>query len=41
MNPEFTSIFAEEIWVAFANDKSFNDKLTNNIVSFEQLGRDI
>ena len=42
-------IFAEKMWVAhffsknisiyaIFNDESFNDKLTNNIVNFEQLG---
>ena len=55
----FTGIFAEKMWVAFANakathkffsknisiyaisnDQSFNDTLTNDIISFEQLGPD-
>ena len=57
-----TGIFAENMWVAFANafakatqifsaknisiyamfnDQSFNDTLTNDIVSFEQLGLEI
>ena len=34
--------FSKNISVyAIFNDQSFNDKLTNNIVSFEQLGPDI
>ena len=56
-NTKFTGIFAEKMWVAFANakathiffsknisvydifnDQSFNDVLTNGIISFEQLG---
>ena len=53
-------MFAEKMWVAFANakathiffsknisiyaifnDQSFNDTLTNDVVSFEQLGPDV
>ena len=26
------------MWVALANDQSFNDTLTNDIISFKQLG---
>ena len=38
----FTHFFSKNISVyAIFNDQSFNDTLTNNIISFEQLGPDI
>ena len=35
----YSHVFSKNIYIyAIFNDQSFNDTLTNNIVSFEQLG---
>ena len=41
-NAKATHIFQQKIlaYLSIFNDQSFNDTLTNNIVSFEQLGPD-
>ena len=39
-NAKATHIFSPKILAVF-NDQSFNDTLTNDIVSFEQLGPDL
>ena len=41
-NAKATHIFSAKISAIYTiiNDQSFNDKLTNDIVSFEQLGPD-
>ena len=40
-NAKTTHIFSKNISeYAIVNDQSFNDTLTNDIVSFEQLGPD-
>ena len=42
MQKLLTFFFSKNIIVyAIFNDQSFNDTLTNNIVSFEQLGPDL
>ena len=42
MQKLLTFFFSENISIyAIFNDQSFNDKLTNDIVSFEQLGPEV